>query len=46
VGRNNSRRSDETECTRVKVLWLENDQFMINTLRFIAIGLGLAAALH
>jgi len=30
----------------MKVLWLENDRFMINTLRLIAVGLGCTAALH
>ena len=30
----------------MKVLWLGNDQFMINTLRLIAVGLGCTAALH
>ena len=30
----------------MKVLWLENERFMINTLRLIAVGLGCTAALH
>ncbi|MBL4640679.1 MAG: hypothetical protein JKX86_02585, partial [Verrucomicrobiales bacterium] len=30
----------------MKVLWLDSDRFMIDTLRLIAVGIGCTAALH